>query len=390
MAFYHDHYVAGRNLPTGTALLQRLGRFILAVLLLLFLVRDNFVREEFLQTARIDVQGELLQKTTATEQLSLAGLGEQALLLTNQVLYLSPALEITHRRNFVSNERFCADQWGYVVYRKVADDIVYYDRSGTKRFVARTATYPRLAGQGSHVALFTGDQSGIGFLRTTGKESGGFQYFTTVISALAVSGPEESAYLGLLDGSLEKLHIPSGRTSWRSKPGGSRIALIKGVSLAPDRKAVAVLSGLDPEQYILYSAQGRRLWSYHTKGALRRQAWIAAGNRFCFGHTQGWVYVLDRNSGHLLYADAPSRPGWPAINHCHFAEGGDRALFSFSWAGWTTVQMIDRSGHLLFQRLFASPYVRVAMAANGAVFSLQTDRSLLLFRDPRHVPGASS
>ena len=377
---YEHYYTHGEPVPVSKHMYKVLKAF-LVIFIILISAKENFVLFERTLAAEIKVSDNLILKKVYNPGVNSLGIPAMLAKFRKRLIFFDKNLSIKHRRSFTNKEIFSANPNGYVVYKRLGKSISAFNSDGTLQFKYKTKTYPRTVKSGKFYFLFTGDQSGIGFLRNTGHISGKFKYFTSLISGCTYSKSDDSAYLTLLNGDIHKFNISGSKTLWRKRIGNSRYKFIKAVTISDDEKVIGTLSGIDPELFSLIDRSGSLQWSIKTGSGLKSKAYIHVGNTYCLGHSKKRVYILERSSGSLFYEAMNISTGQSGIIYTDFSNDktSGRVLFSYSDGEKSTVKLLNSDGELLYHRVFSSPYAHTSLFNNGTVFIIQTSDRILIY-----------
>lgn len=309
--------------------------------------------------------------------------GGHAFLRSDSVTYTDAAFNILHKTNFREPRRFSASQDGYITYKKVGRIVSAHDRSGNRMFRLKTRTYPRISRDTGFFFLITGDQSGIRVVDRRGRSTGGMQQVGSMITSYGLSRSGQGVYFGLISGVVEKYSLKTGKTLWRKTVGGSRIRMVKGISVSDDGGVVALLSGLRPERFSLLDSRGKLLWSKVTAGAVRTRVPIRVGRRFCAGYTDNGVYLLRRADGNAVFKFKEANTRGGPVRFLGFADNSDGSRTLLTWANrkWATAVLFDRFGRVLGSLKFHSAYAFPVFSKEGGSFSIQTEKGLRIFTE---------
>jgi hypothetical protein len=181
---------------------------------------------------------------------------------------------------------------GFINYPQVADNFVFQDTAGRFQYGVRGYGYPVLDPSGERLYAVSTDLSGLKRLDRDGEVLWSAGFFSPITS-LALS--EDQCAVGLLDGTL-KLLDSGGRVAQDFHPEPSRIPVILGAALSPER--LAVLSGIDPQRLTILERRGAEyapLESLATGSDLRRPATLGftADGRFLAYETDSGLALRD-------------------------------------------------------------------------------------------------
>jgi len=385
---YHpDHYRSGGSAVPAATKVTRILKVFLVLLIIMLTFRNYGPEYSVKPAAAINIKDESIEKRLFISDINTLQLKPVFFRNSSQVLYFSPQLDLISSKTFDRDTRFSANRFGYITYKKVGKYLKAYNTKGEQIFKYKSNTYPRTVRTKNFYFLLTGDQSGIAFLRRNGHLSGTFQYFTSLLTCYDYEPNKDVAYLGLLDGTLEKFLISKAKKAWRLKIRGSRLSFIKAVSPSPDGEAVSVLSGARPERFTLVSRKGDLLWSVKTGGDQRTGVRISTSKHYCMGNTEKLAYILQRSSGSFFHKAAPPVSTTRRIVWNDFAESrdGKTTILSFSWGNYTKVQVIKKNGIICFERILPSPYAFVGFSRDGQALTIQTKKNLYIYRNANYL-----
>lgn len=175
-------------------------------------------------------------------------------------------------RNSLSSE-FWSD------YGRTNDSTDIFSRDGTRLFAASVRGYPFFSD--GRIFMVGPEQNYVVELDRAGNEKWRRDFPSVVTCADAAAG---LAVFGMLDGSFE-LVDERGTRVFGFEPGGSRLAVIASARLSPDGKRIAVVSGIDPQRFVLFERSGSAYkvahHEYIDRGFRRPvQAAFAGGGRY--------------------------------------------------------------------------------------------------------------
>jgi len=302
------------------------------------------------------------------------------------LLYLNNRLEALHEYFFQPEERFVADQYGYAIYSKTDPKMSVYAPNGELVFGYSSTGWPRLAGSANWIFIFTGDQSGIAFLsRRQGKMAGDFQQFASLVTAWVYTDTntgDESAVLGMMDGSIEKISIRDNRSLWRIEPPAGRLPVIKGLAAAPG--GVIAVSGSGPEHIMLIDHKGQVLWNRKTGGDLRTRVMARAAKNFAVTHTRDTAVILRLDTGKTFAELKPVAADGERITWVSFAESPQTLCLSVSQGARTAIYHIAANGRVRDCSVIDSPWAELALSSG--TLAITTRSALDIYQNPREAP----
>jgi len=341
----------------------------------------------------------------------------------NGVLYLDSRLRPLHVRGFEQDERFSADAHGYALYTRTGSLVRAVLPDGRVAFEHTTSAWPRLLGSENWILLYTGDQSGIAFLdRKRGSMAGSYQQFASIVTAAVLADGDQSAILGMMDGSIEKFDLAASQSVWRIQAPAGRLPVIKGLAPAPAGKGFFAVSGSQPEMLCLIDQQGKIRWQRESPGDLRTKVMVFAGENYAVTHTANEIIILELDSGNELVR---LRPGWERarprpvglieeggrrgdmdaaneglrhgglvpseprmansegrITWVSFAEApSSGALYlSCSQNSTTTLYRLDADGRVRGCRVIDSPWAELTLSRDGSALAVAAQDALEIYR----------
>jgi hypothetical protein len=198
----------------------------------------------------------------------------------------------------------------YAPYERQSDSFVIKSPEGQELARSSVIGYPFFAAGRRFV--IGPDQSTVSELGRSGGAAWTY-HFASIVTAFDAS--PSLAVFGLMDGSVLGLD-GRGRAALDFAPGGSRIAGVYGVAVAPDGLLVAAITGLDKQRLVVMerrSAAYRVAYHRYLSSDYRRPASIAftADGRELAYEAPSGVGVYDRGSRSetLIAVPAPSRLG---------------------------------------------------------------------------------
>jgi hypothetical protein len=211
-------------------------------------------------------------------------------------------------RTFISN-RYWADFGG------VPEKLDLFGSDGELRFSVAASGYPFFAdgaaadGAAAGSIFIVGtEQNSVAALDDSGKEVWRRDFPAPITCGDAAAG---LALFGMLDGSIELLDAAGNRV-FAFEPGGSRLPVIVAAKLSPDGRTIALISGLDPQRFVLLSRSGQTYkvghHEYLDRGFRRPvQLAFAAGDRYVVFERENGLAVHDAEARKTALLDIGGR-----------------------------------------------------------------------------------
>lgn len=199
-----------------------------------------------------------------------------------------PLVKARGERTLIS-DRFWAD------YTASPDKIDLYGNDGKLLFSLAERGYPFVSD--GKVFVVGSEQNQIIALDESGKAKWRRDFSSTITCA---DGGAGFSVFGFLDGSIEVLDAKGARV-FTFEPGGSRLPMIAAVRLSKDGKKIAVISGIDPQRFILLEKSGNSYkvahHEYLDKGFRRPvQTAFVANDRYVAFERERGLAVYDVSS----------------------------------------------------------------------------------------------
>jgi hypothetical protein len=207
----------------------------LIILLIFLLFPISTGKEYFLIPERIVTLDDLTPDDVSTK------LGTVSFSLNDYFGFFTEDLEIS----YIDKKKYkvAIGDSSFINYSKIPDILDIQNSLGEGQSIIETKGYPLIRGNrivvlsDSFVSLY--DLEGHLYWK---KE------ILSLITSLSVS--DKSVLIGYLDGICELINI-SGKKEFSFRPGGSRIEAIYSAAVSGDGQYIAIISGLDPQRFIL-------------------------------------------------------------------------------------------------------------------------------------------
>ncbi len=134
---------------------------------------------------------------------------------------------------------------------RITDKLDLYGSDGKLRFSVSHSGYPYFAD--GKVFVVGPEQNSLAVLDEEGKELWRRDFPATLTCADAARG---FTLVGMLDGTIELLDS-EGRRAFVFEPGGSRLPVIAAARLSSDGSKIALISGIDPQRFVLLARSGQ-------------------------------------------------------------------------------------------------------------------------------------
>lgn len=196
----------------------------------------------------------------------------------------------------------------YIMYPQTPERLELKNPAGETISEISERGYPFI--ESGRIFLIDPDRSGISEWNDRGERLWKKQY-VTIITDVAVTGT--SCLLGLLNGTAVLLG-PDGEVSASFGPGAGRLRAVYGTALSQDGGTVALVSGADPQQLLVFSKRKdryRQVYAQDLESDFRRHvrlAFSADGTSLLY-ETRSGASILDLS---VMKSSPLSLPG-PAV-----------------------------------------------------------------------------
>lgn len=169
------------------------------------------------------------------------GKREYSFLLGDYFGYFTGDLDLTYCGN--RDYRVTVSDTSFINYPKIPKILDVQKPDGEGRSIIEEAGYPVIFGD--RIIVLTDSSISLYDL------NGNLFWKKEILSLItSLSASDGHVFLGYLDGSCE-LISDTGNDEFIYRPGGSRIESVYSVALSSDSQYLAVISGLDPQRFIL-------------------------------------------------------------------------------------------------------------------------------------------
>ncbi len=273
------------------------------------------------------------------------------------------------------NERTAISPLLWANYAKTDESIKIFGRDGAPRCAVESRGYPYMADGRTFVVGV--EQHSVAEIDENGKERWRRDFEAPITCADAASG---MALFGLLDGTVELIGR-NGELVFTFEPGGSRLPVIAAARISPDGERIALISGVDPQRFVLLSRSGQTYKVVHheylDKGFRRPvlAAFVDKGKYVVFEREKGLeVYdtasrksaVLDIGGAILAFEDETDDKRFFLI-----ADSGDyRELVGVA----LPAGVFMRAPYLGQEKYIARRGSRLYLGGDGTIAALDIDR----------------
>ena len=146
--------------------------------------------------------------------------------------------------------RLSLNEYSWAVYGAAPDSIDVMNADGSRRFVTNEQGYPFFIND--RTWILGPEQNSIALLNDSGKTLWRRQYPSPITCADSAMG---MTLVGLLDGSVDLIAADGSRVFY-FEPGGSRLPVITAAHLSSDGRRIALVSGVDPQRFLLLERGG--------------------------------------------------------------------------------------------------------------------------------------
>lgn len=258
----------------------------------------------------------------------------------------------------------------FINYTKVPSILDVQDRDGNGLSVIETTGYPLVAGD--KVVVLTDSSVSL-------YDINGNLYWKkdilSMVTTLSVTG--DHVLLGFLDGKAELIGL-SGEIELDYRPGGSRIECIYSAALSPDGEYLSVLSGLDPQRFILLQRRKdgyKPVHHFELDNQFRRTVdmFFSFDSSEVFFEDPRGVHVYDVNRRDLSLLEGKGRPVGVYLDH----ESGFYSLFMKDSAGGR-LQVLEADGEKIIDRSFSGNLFYFRKKSDN--YYIGSDSKLMFFR----------
>lgn len=201
----------------------------------------------------------------------------------------------------VLSDRYWAD------FGRTPEGIGLHGSDGELLFSVVENGYPYFAD--GRVFIVGAEQNSVAALDDSGKVVWRRDFPAPITCADAAAG---LVLFGLLDGTIELIDSKGARV-FAFEPGGSRLPVIAAARLSPDGKRIALISGIDPQRFVLLSRSGQTYkvghHEYMDRGFRRpvQLAFVDGADYVAFERENGGLAVHDVSSRKTALLDMRGR-----------------------------------------------------------------------------------
>ncbi len=239
---------------------------------------------------------------------------------TGRVLFLG-------RRDFYTtmSEKY------FINYSKVSENFFIRRRDGNLESGFKAFGYPFFMGSDDRLFVVKTDLTGVSEIDFTGDVKWERNY-SSIITSMAVKDGYEA--VGVLNGKVQLLDR-KGRVLFDFRDQESKIPVVTGVALSSDGKYLACISGLEPQELLIFArgmgGEEKSLYSLYERRKLdsdfRREVFIkfSKDDRFLFFEGKAKLNVFDMDTGNLAgvpYTGEVDGVGYSLTDKCFVVIGG--------------------------------------------------------------------
>lgn len=182
----------------------------------------------------------------------------------------------------------------------------------------------------------------------------GFNYIITSIDA-----NKNSVVLGFMRGFFMVLDS-GGKIFFKYEPGGSRISIIYSVVISGDDRYVAIVSGLDPQRFILYEkrdAEYKPLYALNLKEEVKKslKVFITSDNRSVFVESSQGFYIIDIDSKLSTFIDTEY-----SLKNVQYMPGLDLYMVHSGAVNYNNVKLLTLDYRVLLEKNFVGESVSIS------------------------------
>ncbi len=146
--------------------------------------------------------------------------------------------------------RLSLNERSWAIYNAAPDSIEIMNADGSLRFVTNERGYPLFIDDKTWI--LGPEQNSLALLSDSGQVLWRRQYPSPITCADSAVG---LTLVGLLDGSIDLIAADGSRVFF-FEPGGSRLPIITSAHLSSDGRRIALISGVDPQRFLLLERGG--------------------------------------------------------------------------------------------------------------------------------------
>ncbi len=158
---------------------------------------------------------------------------------------------------------------GVVCYLKDGEKIYFLNRREGVIWHYKTFAYPFFSLNNKWILLITGENGGYSVIDSDGNEVSEFVSTGALMLSFSMAYYTNLIVMGYINGMVSLYDIKL-KLLWNKNFADSEIPIIKKVSISPDGKYIAVLSGLNSEHLYILDNEGEIIFDYITGEARRR------------------------------------------------------------------------------------------------------------------------
>ncbi len=181
-----------------------------------------------------------------------------------------------------------------------------------------------------------------------------FNYIITSIDA-----NKTSVVLGFMNGYFTVLDS-EGEIFFNYESGGSRVSIVYRVIISGDDKYVAVVSGLDPQRFILYEkreSEYKPLYAMNLKDEVRKslKVFLTSDNRSVFVESSGGFYIVNIESKSSTFIDANYN-----LKNVQYMPDLDLYMVHSGAVNYNNVKLITLDNRVLLEKNFIGESVTIS------------------------------
>lgn len=184
-----------------------------------------------------------------------------------------------------------------------------------------------------------------------------FNYLIT-----SIDGSDSTVVIGFTQGFFAVLD-QKGELVFKYEPGGSRVPIIYSVAISEDDNYIALISGLDPQRYILYEKRGleyKPLYTENLREDIRMSRKLIITNDSVFIEGEMGFYIMDIESKDSVFV----KDNYD-LKNVEYIEDMDIYMVLTGAVNYNSLKLLTSDNRLLLEKKFLGENVSVFTRDNS-------------------------
>lgn len=241
---------------------------------------------------------------------------------------------------------------GYINNTRGDNSIVFYDFDGNEKYSVKDEGFPFSISDRLFV-LSRDRKSLCEIVNGDKKWTKVFNYIITTIS-----GNEGNIAIGFMNGSFAIVNS-NGEIFYDYEPGGSRVSIIYSCALSDDSRYLAIISGLEPQRFIIYEkkeSEYRPIYTMNLKDEVRKslKVFIMPDNRSIFIESLSGFYIVDIDLKTSIFMDADYR-----LKNVEYIPEFNIYMVHSGVVNYNNIELLTMDYRVLFRKNFIGESVSI-------------------------------